>query len=221
MLALFPFSCPKEKGISIMSNRALGCWLLVCGFLFAAVVGCPTGPKRIHPPSINPSAAGAQAIQDFDTNKDGKISGDELDKCPGLKAAVDQVDTSGQKAPTAQMIAARIENWQKTKLGRMSLSCRVTRNGQPFSGAKVKFVPEKFLGENVKPAEGTTDQNGMAMISIPEISPPGIAPGFYRVEIEHPSIKVPDKYNTNTEFGQEVALDAKGIQEGIEFKMSF
>ena len=182
------------------------------------------GPARLLPPQIDAAAAGAKAIELFDTNKDGKLSGEELDKCPGLKAAVDRIDPAGKGEITADMIAARIKAWQASKLGRMSLSCRVTKNGQPLAGAEVKFVPEKFLGENLQTATGKTDQNGMAMLSIPvrgPCDPPGVAPGVYRVEITKSGEKIPAKYNTETIFGQEVALDAKGIQEGINFDLDY
>ncbi len=182
------------------------------------------GPARLRPPAIDAKAAGAKAIELFDADKDGKLSGKELDKCPGLKAAIDKIDTSGNGEITAEMIAARIEAWQKSRLGRMSLSCLVTHNGRALDGAEVKFVPEKFLGDNVKTATGKTDQNGMAMLSIPTHGPgdpPGVAPGFYRVEITKAGEKIPAKYNSETIFGQEVALDAKGIQEGIVFDLDY
>ena len=42
-----------------------------------------------------------------------------------------------------------------------------------------------------------------------------------RVEITAPGLNIPAKYNTETTLGQEVALDAKGIQEGISFDLKF
>jgi hypothetical protein len=177
----------------------------------------------LHPPAINASAAGKEAVAMFDADKDGKIDGAELDKCPGLKAALSKVDPSNQGV-TADMVTARIEAWQKSKLGRMSLSCRVTHNGQPLAGAEVNFVPEKFLGTNIQTAKGKTDTNGMAMLSVPtkgQGDPPGVAPGFYRVEITKQGDNIPAKYNTETTLGQEVALDAKGIQEGINFDLKY
>ncbi len=204
-----------------MSKKMTMGWVLTFATLLILGVGCRRGPARIHPPSIDASAAGDKAIKTFDENNDGKLSGEELDKCPGLKAAMSRVDVTGQGAITADMITARIRQWQDSKLGRMSFSCQVKYNGQPLPGAKVKFVPEKFLGENVKVATGTTDKNGMAMIQIPEVTPPGIAPGFYRVEITKPGANVPAKYNTQTTLGQEIANDAEGIQEGVVFELYF
>ena len=56
---------------------------------------------RLFPPAIDAKAAGAKAIKLYDANNDGKLSGEELDKCPGLKAAIDQVDPSGKGEITA------------------------------------------------------------------------------------------------------------------------
>jgi hypothetical protein len=44
-------------------------------------------------------------------------------------------------------------------------------------------------------------------------SPHGVRPGFYRVEITKPGEKIPAKYNTEAILGQEVVIDAKGIEE--------
>jgi hypothetical protein len=176
---------------------------------------------RLYAPKIDAVAAGAEAIKQFDANNDGKLNGAELDRCPGLKTAIDQIDPSGNGEITAEMIAARIKAWQDSKVGRMSLGCVVLRNGKPLAGAEVKFVPEKFLGPNLKTAAGETDKNGVAMIALPDDPPPGLAPGFYRVEITKAGETIPAKYNTDTILGREVAIDAKGIQQGIKFNLKY
>jgi hypothetical protein len=188
----------------------------------------PDTPRRMRmfPPAIDAQEAGAEAIKQFDANHDGKLSGEELDKCPGLKAAIEKVDQSGKGEITADDIAARIMAWQDTKLARMTVSCMVLHDGKPLVGAKVKFVSEKFLGKNVKAATGTTDKNGIAMLSIKTAGPrdpPGVAPGFYRVEITKTGEQIPAKYNSATIFGQEIARDAKGIQDmkGIKFNLKY
>jgi hypothetical protein len=181
------------------------------------------GPKRIYPPKIDAEAAGKKAIEMFDADKDGKISGEELWKCPGLKAAMSMVDPQGTGEVTAEMITARIKAWQASRLGRMSLRCMVTHRGEPLAGAEVKFVPEKFLGKNMKTAGGVTDPNGVAMLSIPldDGGPPGVPPGFYRVEINKQGTKISAKYNKDTIFGQEVAIDSPTIRTGILFDLDF
>ena len=176
---------------------------------------------RIAPAQIDAKAAGEKAIEMFDTDKDGKLSGKELDKCPGLKAAIDKIDPSGKGEITAEMIAARIEAWQRSRLARMSLSCKVLHKGQPLAGAEVKFVPEKFLGldDDKWIATGKTDRQrpGDAQRSDQRRTERSArsSPGFYRVEITKPGENIPAMYNADTIFGQEVAIDAKGVAEGI------
>ena len=188
-----------------------GCVLAIS---LMVAIGCQRKPPRLYPPPIDASAAGAQAIEMYDTNKDGKISGAELDKCPALKAAMARIDRTGEGAITAAMITARIRAWQDSKLGRMPFMCTVLHNGKPLVGAEVKLVPEKFLGDKMQTASGKTNQNGMAMLSVPTTGrddPPGVAPGLYRVEITKGS-EIPAKYNTETTLGQEVAQDANGLR---------
>ena len=251
----------------MFSRVSAGVMLLLLVCLVSLSLSCRRGPARVYPPSINASKAGALAIEMFDTNNDGKISGKELDKCPGLKAATMRpamggpatVDPDGTGV-TADMITARIKAWQASKLGRMSLRCMVTYNGQPLEAADVKFVPEPFIDQATSPrppgfptATGRTDANGVAMLSIPttDNGPPGVPPGFYRVEITKPArapqagpagpprengqpddpgepaepgnaaLKIPAKYNTETILGQEVAIDAEGVRSGIKFDLVF
>jgi hypothetical protein len=206
----------KMRGVSIMSVRIVTSCMLLAGLVIA--VGCLRGPSRVPLPSIDASAAGAKAIEQYDSNHDGKISGAELNKCPALKAAVAQIDTTGQGLITADKIAARIKDWQDKKMGLMTVTCTVLRNGQPLADAEVKFVPEKFLGDSVKTASGKTNQTGVASVSVPIASPddrPGVAPGLYRVEISKVGDNIPPRYNANTTLGQEVAIDAQGIMHII------
>jgi hypothetical protein len=209
----------------------LSCVLLLSALPSSLRADEPQGDEAVKPrarrmpaPKIDARAAGAEAIKLYDANKDGKLSGDELDKCPGLKAAIGQVDPDGTGEITADMITARIEAWQRTRLARMTVACTVSQDGKPLAGATVKFVPEKFLGKNLKAATGKTDAHGIAMMSIPTVGPrdpPGVAPGLYRVEITKEGENIPAKYNTATIFGQEVAIDAKGIRDmkGIKFNL--
>ena len=200
---------------------------IVIGFVLAVGVlmdaGCSERP-HLYPPSINASAAGAKAMEMYDTDKDGTISGAELDKCPALKAALAQIDTNGEGTITAAKIAARIEQWQKKPIARMQLACVVLRNGNPLAGAEVKFVPEKFLGDDIKTASGVTNSSGRASLSVPTTGPKdprGVAFGLYRIEITKPGDNIPAKYNTETTLGQEVALDSPSLKNGIKFNLQY
>ena len=190
--------------------KLIGYGLTLAGLL-AVAVGCPSGPPRISPPAINASQAAARAIEMYDANKDGKLSGAELDKCPGLKSAAARLDPNGQGI-TAEMIAERINAWLSRRTGRMSAFCVVCRNGKPLEGAEVKLVPEKFLGLGDDPkwiATGTTGKIGGVSLSVPtsgqRTDPAGVPPGFYRIEITKPGLDIPAKYNTETVLGVEIA----------------
>ena len=194
--------------------------------LAALLFGCG-GPSRIHPPGIDADAAGPAAIQEYDANKDGAIAGDELAKAGSIRQAFARIDgavegSSPDQKVTAEEITARINQWKESRVGRMALQCTVKYRGMPLEGATVTFVPEKFLGENVQAANGTTDRNGTAVVRIPDVDPPGVAPGLYKVEISKQvggQEQVPPQYNTQTILGQEVANDAIGMETGIIFNL--
>lgn len=195
----------------------VGCVGLLAGW------GCSKGPTRVKPPGIDASETGPLALKEYDANGDGVIDATELNKAPALKASIKNLDDNKDGKVSGEEIVARVENWQEQKVGRMGLRVRVTRRGQPLAGAMVKFVPEKFLGDEVQPAEGVTDENGYALLNAPpdpdHPNLPGMHCGLYRVEITKQGDRIPAMYNTQTIFGQEVSNDAAGIQEGIRYDL--
>lgn len=211
-----------------MSSRWTTACALVLASVLSVVVGCwGGGAKRVPQSDFNPKA-GADAVTMYDTNKDGKISGEELAAAPSLRAAIKQLDPGQTGQITAEMIDARVDSWRRTKLARVTVSCKVTRNNKPVPDATVTFVPEKWLGGKVVKASGKTNKFGVAMISIPTNSPRdplGVGPGFYRVVITKDKLNIPEKYSSEekTVFGQEVTSDAEGIKNhsGIKFDMKF
>lgn len=175
--------------------------------------GCSRGPAKIDMPSIDADAAGKEALKMYDANKDGKISGAELDKVPSLRNSLEHFQSTFDKGITASDITDRIKKWQELKTGRVSpVGCLVSRNNQALVGAVVKFVPEKFMGNSIPVCSGKTDQNGIAQISVPLKDPKeqsGVPPGYYKVEITKPGENIPAKYNTQTIFGAEVCSDLR------------
>jgi hypothetical protein len=188
--------------------------------LAAALVGlsgCGAGsPPRVYADRPDSHAA-ERAIELYDVNKDGYLDAKELEKVPGLKAAMQQVDADRDGKISSAEINARIRSWADSKLGRMGVSCIVTRHGQPLRGATIKFVPETFLGGDLKPAEGTTDSNGIARLvtTAPGLSVRGVCPGFYRVEITKSGESIPAQYNSETQLGQEIAMGAARLDNGV------
>jgi hypothetical protein len=187
------------------------------------VAGCNRAASRVHPDLPEPQA-GAAAIKLHDANQDGVLAGTELDQIPGLKAALAQVDSNQDSSVTADEIDARIQSWANSRLGKMSLVCIVTRQGESVAGADVRLVPEKFLGGSLKTAAGTTNEQGIAMpsASAEADSPPGVSPGFYRVEITTAAggVPLPARFNTATRLGIEVATDSPPLLNGdLQFEV--
>jgi hypothetical protein len=201
----------------------IGCGLLLSGLL-ALGQGCVERPARNSLSTIDAGAAGRKAVAMYDTDKNGKISPEEMEACPGLKAAKDVLDPAGQGV-SAQTIAAEIKIWQKNNVTRVPVTCTALRKGKPLEGAEVKLVPESFLGPNLLTASGTTDGSGMANLSVaigPGLSEaPGVPPGFYRVEITKPGLDIPAKYNGKTVLGVEVAYGAPVMTEGLRLNLEF
>lgn len=205
-----------------MSQRIASGSVFVVVVAFLAASGCFFGgPSRVHPPGISASAAGSGAMDQYDTDKDGIVKGEELEKAPSLKAAIKNLDANHDGGVSADEVSDRVAKWQESKVGLTSMACAVKLNNKPLSGATVTFEPEKFLGTNIKPATGTTDKNGIAnlTIEVEKGEPSGVACGLYLVRISGPS--VPARYNTETTLGKEVALDAEGMQEAmIQFELT-
>jgi hypothetical protein len=178
-------------------------------FLLIADSGCSSKtPDRMEQGGVDAKAAGAAAIAEYDTNHDGAISGAELDKSPGLKAALKSFDNAGDGKVTADTIAGRIGLWQQSKAALVNVGVVIMLDGQPLPNAAVTMVPEKFLGPNVSQAKGTTNTQGVAAMNVDGKKGAGF--GLYRVEVSllaNGQEALPAKYNKNTELGLEVSPD--------------
>ncbi|MDY0166618.1 MAG: EF-hand domain-containing protein [Thermoguttaceae bacterium] len=205
----------------MLRSVSLRCCVVAVGLAVVFAAGCSGRPSRVHPPSINASSAGREAMKQYDLDGDGKVSGAELDKAPSLKFALSRLDTDGDGAVTADDVTARVGAWQESKVGRMSVVLTILSNGKPLEGATVTLDPEPFLGSDVKPATGVTDSSGLVMPSIetgPD-DPPGVAPGFYLVRVTKEGMNIPPMYNTETVLGVELAQDVIELEEGITFDL--
>lgn len=188
----------------------------------ACSTGCYLGgTARVRPPAIDPARAGSGAIRQYDTNEDGIIQNEELERAPALKAAVRQLDTDRDGGISADEIAARVRAWQASQVGRMSLGCLVTYKGRALAGATVTFEPEKFLGSEIRPCSGLSDESGIVILSVaPQGNDDvqGADCGLYLVRISKQvggKEIVPARYNSATTLGEEVAIDAAGLQKGM------
>ena len=205
-----------------MKSIALHESLLAAGLIMMFwLAGCDRKPTRAEVPALDPSSIASGAMAAYDTNGDGSIAGDELEKAasvtdhPQLHVKVIDKNTDGQISKDE--IQSRVQTWIDHKTGFLTFSCFVKMDGQPLEGATVKYVPEPFMGGVVDQAQGVTDANGGAVMAIAQDKLPanlkgahGMRTGFYKVEITHPATSIPAKYNTETILGHEVASDSVG-----------
>jgi hypothetical protein len=178
----------------------------------------------VEPPALDPRAAAAKALTDFDSNADGQLDSKELDACPGVKAVAKAIDTGHDGSLSADEIAARIQQWSAKRVALVAVNCAVVKNGQPLPGATVTFVPETFLGPNIKPASGMSDSTGRVELAVEGVPIAALAYcGFYRVEIsrkEGSKELIPAKFNRNTVLGKEITEDDKSRVEGFIFDVA-
>jgi len=185
---------------------------------FVLTVGC-FGPS-VSPPNYSPTASADAAMSEYDSNKDGKIDQKELERSPALKNSLDDLDLDKDKAIGRDELVKRLTEFSNSKIALMNVGVRITRAGQPLANANVKFVPESFHGAAIKPASGKSDAQGSIEFRTEGSALPGLAQGFYRVEV---SVKddagqetIPATFNTNTTLGQQVRANLRG---SIEIKI--
>jgi len=192
------------------------------------LVGCSGRPGRISPPSIDTDEAAAGAMELYDLDKDGFISGAELDAAPALLTAMRQLDTNTDQQVSADEISARVQAWEDSKIGLASVECTVELDGRPLVGAEVVYETEPYLSDSIASAKGKTNKFGRASMSIPmehrprSDSPPGMQFGLYRVRItmtEGDQQILPSRFNTESTLGQEISNQDAGYQSRIVYRL--
>jgi hypothetical protein len=185
-------------------------WFLLCVALIAAIAGCSSAPERVKAPRIDPSNAAQQAMELYDTNHDGKLSQEELARCPGVLINLERYDANHDKMIDEEEFRTHLAQLLKSGTGATELACIVVFKGKPLTGAKVVFEPEAYLGNEIQSAVGITNNYGSAPLGMPPDHAPAtlknmklIQYGTFKVRITHPTIDIPPKYNTETTLGYE------------------
>jgi hypothetical protein len=194
-------------------------WVIV----LVASQGCFYRAPRAEAPSIDAGAAADRAMQLYDKDGDGELDKQELEACPGLLAAIKVYDADGNGKISRDELANRIASWKSTSAAVQTVEVRVLLDGKPLGGATVTFVPEPYLEGALHPGAGETDANGATNISMsPDLLPPTLKriramnAGTYKVQVTHPSISIPEKYNKQTTLGREVSRQTTSSPEQFE-----
>jgi hypothetical protein len=182
--------------------------------VFLAALLAPLGcsGRRVPVPAFAPDRAGQEALALYDRNKDGFLDADELKSCPALHSYLTSWDADKDGRLSGAEIAARITAYQSSRIGLSALAFQVTLDGQPLSGATVTLIPEKFFGDALEPAAGTSDARGVVSVATPRAEVPGAACGLYRIEVSKKDAfgreTISARYNQATILGLEVAPDS-------------
>jgi hypothetical protein len=193
-----------------------------------ACAGCWGRGPRVAPPKLDPEGIAEEAISTYDANQDGVLSKEELEDCPGIRDSIELYDADSNGSVSAAEIQARAEKWVASRTALTTLPCMVTYRGRSLVGATVRLVPEVFMLDAIKPAEGVVDEFGRALPGIaPEELPeeqrgagmPLVNVGVYRVMVTHPRVKLPSQYNSETTLGVEVASDNIETMNGVRLDL--
>ena len=117
--------------------------------LLCLLPGCGGG-DALTMPTYSPDQAAQQAMAEYDTNHDGFLDKQELERCPALKQGLDTIDKNGDHRLSAEEIAGRIQIYQDSQVALKAVGCHVQLDGRPLPGATVTYVPEKFMGSSLK-----------------------------------------------------------------------
>jgi hypothetical protein len=189
--------------------------IAICVLLsLLAWTGCGSGRAAIPPVDVDIEDIVRQMMSKYDTNKNGALSQSELAAFPPLEQCLVGCRRDLGDEISAQQLDKKLRVIFDPRSALVSANCVVRRNGQPLSGAEVRFVPLAVFDEVLPVATGLTDAKGVAMIAAAPEELPSAAPnvrlmppGLYLVEISHPTMKIPAKYNEQTVLGKEVSSE--------------
>ncbi len=191
---------------------ALGLLLSGCG---------GSGLSPVLPPPLSPDEAAKKAIAQYDTNHDGFLAADELERCPALKSGLAAMDKDKDGRLSVAEIAGRLQEYNASKTGALTLLVSVTLDGQPLPDATVTFVPESFLGPGFKPASGVTSAHGKVFVRTQD--GPGVPYGMYRIEVSRKGPageELPARYNSQSELGVEIGPNSESTRSGVRLVLS-
>jgi hypothetical protein len=191
---------------------------LVLVWLLPLTSGCSR--REVEPPRFDARAAAARALAEYDTNQDGFLDVQELERCPGLKSCLRQWDRDKDGRLSLEEVEAGLEALQQSGVGLLGLVCRVQLDGRPLPGASVVLEPEPFLAPELHPARATTDEDGRARPQADGAEFPGCQLGLYRVRIsktEQGREVVPPRYNRQSRLGIGVGPE---VQSPVLFPLS-
>ncbi len=153
-------------------------------------------------------------MQLYDVDRSDALDEKELQRAPGLAASLPHLDTNQDHKIAPDELQARLKLYEELQTGLRAKTFRVTLRGRPLADAKLKLIPEQFLEGVIEPAEGMTDASGTVVPQTATYDIPAVRLGFYRVEIESDTAKIPEKYHKDSMLGVEISPISEGYESG-------
>jgi hypothetical protein len=206
-----------------ISRRRVVCGAGLAGVL-CVILGCSRGPAPIPPVDVDIPQLTRQLMETYDQDNNDRLSGDEL---VSFAPVADWYHALRKQEISSEDLEQYLTRVFDRRIGLVSATCVVKRKGQVLAGAEVRFVPIPPLIDVLPTGQGVTDAYGGVMLSAPREKLPAatqrvegvMPPGLYLVEITHPKIKIPEKYNTRTELGLELSSDT--AYRGLAIDLNF
>lgn len=181
--------------------------------MLALLAGCSHRPARVPAPRIDPGAIVEAVFAKADADGDGSLRAAEQQAVPAIAAGVSRLDADGDGTVAREELQTWLESVRDSRVAITPLEIVAHHRGRPVAGASVRLVPESFMGTAVKAAEGTTDAEGVAAMTIPDAKYAGVNCGLYRVKITgtgNDGKPLPERFNAATSLGMAVGA---GIPE--------
>jgi hypothetical protein len=187
--------------------------------MVVALAGCgPARPSRITPPGLDAAAVTAAVMGQADTDGDGRLTKQELERVPALVVSLATLDADADGQLSAAELRAWLDEVKVSRVAITSLTASVTHKGKPLANAAIRLVPESFMGSGMKAATGVTEAGGDASLTIPDSVYPGVNCGLYLVEITgigHDGKPLPGRYNSESTLG--IAVGGRVPENGMAF----
>ena len=143
-------------------------------------------------------------METLDRDGNQLLDAKELTASPALLADLKKLDSDNDHCLSVAEIGAKVAEWTQGGVGAVAIVCAVTRGGQPVPDVHVKFIPEAYMGDLVKPGYGVTDSRAAAITAEGQKITGIMQCGYYRVELSSPKDgkeTIPAKFNRETVLG--------------------
>jgi hypothetical protein len=132
--------------------------------------------------AFDPPAATAKALDQYDQNRDRKLSAQEVKASAALSAGAARIDNNRDGSLSEDELRDRFKT-HESLAGRFLFQVSVAIQGKPLAGAEVTFTPEPFMGEGLQSYTATAGIDGICSLEGCDFYTLGVPNGFYQIRI--------------------------------------